>query len=378
MPRKGKRKRIARGIYEDSTGRCGIYRDALGKQREHRVPPHTPISVIRKEVADLRAKQKGSGRVASDRGTLNAAIDRWAGLEQHLASWKERRAELRAWAKLYGHIQLRAIDSDDIRRAISTWSQAGIAPKTIRNRMWTLGHLYRVLHGHDVTTPVDHIEPPAVPRRVINPTTPDTILKVYAKLIEAEANGTLRDMKTRARFMVRAASGRRPCEIMRAQPEDLDLERRIWRVRDAKGGWSEGLYLNDDLLGAWQLFAKADAWGWFHTGSMAKVLRTAGWPSGVRPYNLRHSLGIGLSELGVDFADVAGWLGHTDVRTTRRAYVPVLQSRMERASRAIDGRLGGWAQPVPASVPAGHATEPAKLHNIQDGRKAREKQQKAG
>ena len=40
----------------------------------------------------------GSGRASADRGTLSAAIDRWAGLEQHLASWKERRAELRAWA----------------------------------------------------------------------------------------------------------------------------------------------------------------------------------------------------------------------------------------------------------------------------------------
>ena len=80
---------------------------------------------------------------------------------------------------------------------------------------------------------------------------------------------------------------------------------------------------------------------------MAKVLRTAGWPAGVRPYNLRHSLGIALSESGVDFADVAGVLGHKDVRTTRRSYVPVLNSRMERAAKAIEGRLGGWTPPDP-------------------------------
>lgn len=377
MPRKGRRKRIATGIYEDSSGRCGIYRDAAGKQQEHRVPPRTPVSVIRAEVAKLKAKQKGSGRI-SERGTLAAAIDRWNGLEQHLASWKERRAELRAWAAMFGHVQLRALSPDDVRTAMSRWTQAGIAPKTIRNRLWTLRHLYRVLHGPDAASPCDHVTPPAVPRRIINPTTVETILAVYAKLLEAEANGTLRDAKTRARFMVRAASGRRPCEIMRAQPEDLDIERRIWRVRDAKGGWSEGLYLNDDLLAAWKMFAAADAWGWFHTGSMARVLRTAGWPEGVRPYNLRHSLGIGLSELGVDFADVAGWLGHTDVRTTRRAYVPVLQSRMERASRAIEGRLGGFADPAPATAPAISATATAKVLQIQDSVEPLKTREKAG
>lgn len=124
-------------------------------------------------------------------------------------------------------------------------------------------------------------------------------------------------------------------------------------MRDAKGGWSEGLYLNDDLLTAWTVFIDADAWGYFDTSAHARALHSAGWPQDVRPYNLRHSVGIGLSESGVDLADVAGWLGHTDVRTTRSAYVPILNSRMQRAAEAIDGRLSGWkAPPMLAPVPA--------------------------
>jgi integrase len=130
---------------------------------------------------------------------------------------------------------------------------------------------------------------------------------------------------------------------MRAEPADVDLERRIWRVKDAKGGWSEGLYLNDDLLTAFRVFVDADAWGYYDTSAMARALRTAGWPAGVRPYNMRHSVGIALSESGVDFVDVAGALGHRDLRTTRASYVPILNSRMERAARSIDGRLSGWS-----------------------------------
>jgi integrase len=342
MGRQGKRTRLARGIYEDGSGRAAIYRDAAGRQRELRFPPFTPLKEIRDEVHKKKAPHRGSGRAVTNRGTLDAAIDTWATLEQHLASWKERRAELRAWSKFYGPSRLQSLDANDVRRAMSLWIRSGVAPKTIRNRLWTLKHLYHVLHGPRVETPVDDVEPPQKVRHIINPTPAATILKVYKNLLAAEQNGTLRDAKTRARFMVRAASGRRPVEIMRAKPDDVDLERRIWRVRDAKNGWSEGVYLNDDLLAAWRVFVEANAWGEFNTGSQAKVLRTAGWPKDVRPYNLRHSLGIALSEAGIDFVDVAGHLGHKDVRTTRTSYVPILNSRMERASRAIDGRLSGW------------------------------------
>ena len=50
----------------------------------------------------------------------------------------------------------------------------------------------------------------------------------------------------------------------------------------------------------------------------------------------------GLSEKGVDLSDVGGWLGQTDIRTTRNSYVPILKSRMQRSGEAIDGRLSGW------------------------------------
>ncbi len=362
MPRKGKRKRLARGIYEDGSGRSVVFRN-----KERRFPKHTPISELRDELDALKRKLKGSGRASSHRGTLAAAVDAWESQEQHLASWKERRAELRAWVALYGDLRLTAIKAEHIRRAFGIWTAANIAPKTIRNRRWSLKRLYQITLGPDAETPVDHVDPPARVRTVITTVTPATILSVYAKLQEAEQRGILRDAKTRARFMVRAATGRRPAEIMRAKPEDVDLEQRIWRVRDAKGGWSEGLYLNSDMLAAWSLFATANAWGPFETSSMAKVLHAAGWPAHIRPYNLRHSIGIGLSEQGHDLADVGGWLGHTDVQTTRSAYVPILRGRMQRLSESLEGRLNGWTVPtVPRPVPRSNATQRSKVLQTND------------
>jgi len=355
MSRRGKRKTVAKNIYDDDTGRSIAFR-VNGRKKELRHPPGTSIKTLRRAMETYLRKKRGSGRSDAIRGTLSAAVDAWEPQEQHLVSWKERRAELRAWVDLYGDMQMTRINGEHIRKAIVFWmatphgkAKRIATPKTVRNRLWSLQHLYR-LDDPKAETPVDDITPPAKVRHVINPTPVSTILTVYANLLEWERINRLRDSKTRARFMVRASTGRRPCEIKRAQPEDVDLERRTWRVRDAKGGWSEGLYLNDDMLAAWQLFAECNAWGYFNTASQANVLRAAGWPSErdaqgkfkSRPYNMRHSVGIALGELGHDLSDIGGMLGQTDINTTRSHYVPILNSRMQRMSVTLAGRLGGW------------------------------------
>jgi integrase len=356
VARKGDRIRVQENVYRSETRQHIIYRDHDGKQREIPFALGTPIRTMRAEVTARLALSSASGIPKADKHSLDAAIDRWGPLEQTLSSWKERRAELRAWAravvngKRVGAMKMRAITHEIPRQVIGHWTRAGVAPKTIRNRLWALQHLYRVLYGKHCVTPVDDITPPPKTKTIPIPIEPDLVLRVIGKLLEQEHAGLLRDAKTRARFMVRAATGKRPIEIMRAKPSDVTLERREWRVRDAKGGWGEGLYLNDEMLAAWRLFIEADAWGDFDTGSMARVLRHAGWPAGVDPYQLRHNVGIALSDAGVDLADIAGVLGHTDLRTTRRTYVPIRQARMQRASEALNGRFKGWQ--VPAAVPA--------------------------
>lgn len=351
MPRQGDRRKIARNCFEDQTGRAIIYRDKAGRQREIRFPPQTKVADMRKEAAFRRAQDTASGQVAR-RGTLDAALDEWEPLEQGIASWRERRAELRAWSKAdldgkrLGALPVRSITEAMCRRVMAQWKQAGVAPKTIRHRRWSLQHLYRVLYGKKTITPVDDIPPPPKVKTIPVPIDPMHVLTVIANLIKRERAGLLRDGKTRARFMVRAVTGRRPSEIMRAQPSDVNLTRREWRVRDGKGGWSEGLYLNDEMIAAWKVFIAENAWGPFETSAMAVTLRAAGWAPGgdpsTRPYELRHSVGIALSDAGVDLSDIAPFLGHTDLRTTRQMYVPIREARMQRASETLNGRFKGW------------------------------------
>jgi integrase len=112
-------------------------------------------------------------------------------------------------------------------------------------------------------------------------------------------------------------------------------------VRDGKGGWSPGIYLNDDMLAAWRLFAAANAWGYYNVSSFAVAIRNAGWPAHIRPYQARHTTWITAVERGADMADVQVGAGHKSLATTR-IYTGVRASRMQGLSETLEGRFAGW------------------------------------
>lgn len=345
MPRRGKRVRLANGIYRDKTGIAATVSVGSGpakRQREKRYPAGTALKVIKDWQQDTAAILRADLGVAK-RGTLKADADRYLRLAQYLKNWSGVRSEVRAWTALYGPLHRTQITPAHVLEARVQWLADGYAPKTVNDRVGRLRRLYRTLDATPQRptppTPCDTIDDlPIVLAPSVAPEA-GILITVLRNLEAGERHGTLRDAKTRARFLVLATTGKRPAEVMRAIPEDLSLETRVWRVRNAKGGWGPGIYLNDDMLAAWQLFVEADAWGAFNTGSYARTLRTAGWPAGLRPYNLRHGVGQAMSAAGVDLSDIQAHYGHRQIATTRRHYVPVLDSRLESASRKIDGRL---------------------------------------
>jgi integrase len=340
---RGRRIRVGRGLYQDLYGLASIVHVG-SRQREKRWPPGTPLDVLRAWQTSERAILRSETPPPQPRGTLQADTDRYLHQVRYLTGLDSVRAELRAWTALYGTWGRWRIGPEQVRLAIGRWTEAGTAPKTISNRVNRLARLWRVLDGRRVRTPCDDIDRPRPTKTPITAVPPLTINTVLQTLEARERQGVLRDAKTRGRFMVLASTGRRPSELMRAQPTDVDLERRVWVCRDGKGGWSPGQFLNREMIAAWRVFIEADAWGPYNTGAMARTLRAAGWPAGVKPYSLRHTLGLTLSEAGVDLADIQVVMGHRRIATTRAHYVPVLGSRLEAASRLLEGRFG-WATP---------------------------------
>jgi integrase len=348
MPRKGKRVKVSKGVYRDGSG-FEVRATVGGHTYTARMPPDSTL----KELQSKRAALEHQGHTDTPRtirGTLRADAPRYLALVAHLASHKERRAHLDAWMDRVGDVQRHRITSRDVLEARVAWLQSGKAPKTVNHRVGTLRHLYRTLDGPTAATPCDDVTPLEVPRSPITRISPELILAVDQKLQEMEAKrtGPPWDAKTRARFRVLVSTGKRPVEVMRAQPADVNLDARVWVPRDAKGGYTPGVYLNEDMLEAWRLFIAAEAWGRFSSGNFARTLRSAGWPEKVRPYQARHTMWITASEMGIDLADISIGAGHRDPRMTRKAYVPVLNSRLQQMSERMDGRFGGWGKSVAA------------------------------
>lgn len=310
-----------------------------GFQHERRFARGTPKRVIAawkiRERAILQKRHPQPERQGKS-ATLAADAARYYPLIRHFTDWVTRRSEIRAWLPALGATHRHVIAREDVLRVRGHWLAQHVRPKTINNRVTALRNLYRVLDGDDAPTPCDKLRPLLVSKVPIQIVSPLAINEILLHLS---------DPKDRARLMVLASTGKRPCELMRAAPGDVDLRRRVWIARDAKGGFSPGIFLNDEMVLAWEAFIAADAWGMYSTTHFARRLRVAGWPKTVRPYNLRHATWIEASERGNDLADVQAGAGHKLLSTTRRHYVPVLNSRMQRMSESLEGRFG-WRPPL--------------------------------
>jgi integrase len=331
-----KRTRIGEGIFSHQYGYAVTWMDR-GRQREKHFPRDTPT-------ATLRAYRKRQQKVATealataeDRGSFVRDLVRYLRSRRGRPSYKADRSHLRPWAKVFGRFSRHAITREKIARVLADWGH--LSARELRHRVNVLRQVFHLLDGPGAPTPCDGIPLPTIPKTRPKGV-PDALIEtVGLALAEQERKGRLRDGKTRARFLVLATCGKRPCQVMRARPIDVDLRARLWDVEPAKNSHGGPLYLNDEMLAAWQAFDQANAWGPYDPVSFAKTLRRNGWPAGVRPYRMRHQTLQTMSSKGVDFGAVQQAAGHASPETTRRSYVPHEIAQSKAASAAIEGRF---------------------------------------
>jgi len=343
------RTRVATGIYRDRYGLAATVKVG-GIQREHRFAPDEPLDTIkawqartRADLTDDREETRTIDEPIPARGTFASDLPRYLKKIESRASYKSDRSHLSAWLPLVGPLRRTAIRPSHVRAAFSAWATAGKSPRTIRHRRRVLRELYQALDGAHARPPLKGVKVPKPEDPHPTPVPLATIQRVAASLKKGKAGkqrcGPTRKLvrvqyaepaKARARFLVRATTGQRPSQIMRAKPADVDLVRRIWFVRAGKGGQPIPLPLTRDMVRAWKAFAAADAWGTFDSRSFSKTLRRHGWPKGVRPYNLRHTFAIDHLLAGTPIGDLQGLLGHRQIETTRKFYGPVLLARLRK------------------------------------------------
>lgn len=336
------------GIYKSGKAYRAIVAIAAGRKEKH-FPLSTPLREITRWRNQMKVKlealhpQKRAGAIG--KGTFAADVQRYL-KTLAIASWASRRSELRAWCARVGKLRRARVSQDHIRQAIKAWMDAGVPPKTIVNRCRALSAFYKALDGPEAWTPLIGVQRPPVRKR--------KPLRVPLETLRAvEQNLRTGDPKTHARYMVLTATGARPVHLKRAEPEDVDLERRIWNVPSAKDGEPLELWLNADMIAAFRVFVAADAWGDFKSEEYAKQLRAAGWPEHIRPYNVKHTFGQELAERGFSREDIADWYGHTNPETTK---IYSGSANLRRLSEAIDGRLGWGPRPENLAVDLGGFT----------------------
>jgi len=346
---RGTRTRIATGVYRDRYGVAATVKVG-GVQREQRFPADERLDTIKawqvRTRADLTEDREDTRSIddpVPERGTFASDLPRRLKQIEGRASYKSDRSHLQAWLPFIGKFPRTAIRPSHVRAAFSAWLTAGRKPRTIRHRRRVLRELYQALDGAHARPPLKGVKVPTPADPHPTPVPLATIRHVAASLKKGKTgtkrHGPKRTLavvqhaqpeKARARFLVRATTGQRPSQIMRAKPADLDLKRRIWFVRAGKGGHAIPLPLTPDMVRAWKMFAAADAWGFFDSRSFSKTLRRHGWPTGVRPYSLRHTFAIDHLLAGTSLGDLQGLLGHAQIETTRKHYAPVLLALLRK------------------------------------------------
>ncbi len=166
MPRKGKRVRISRGIYKDSSGyECRVV--VGGHTYSQRMPKDSTLDELKATRADLES----TGREQSPRATkdtLRADMPRYLRQIAHLATVDDREDHLIAWCELYGEVYRHRITAKDVLTARVRWLSKGrpdgvrrsrkrhtgpLSAKTINHYCDTLRNLYHVLDGRKAKTP---------------------------------------------------------------------------------------------------------------------------------------------------------------------------------------------------------------------------------
>jgi integrase len=386
---KQKRTRIAPNIYRYSDGRYEVLVMAAGRVAPPtRFPADTPLKQIRqwvdaarqrltREARDLHRADFDRDQAPTRTGTLRTTAPDYfaqiAGRPSTAADTSHMRAwfEVRVDGVLLGDLPLAAWTTGHVNKAIGQWQTAPsphairrvritryarkgqaiehherrapatsgriVSALTIRHRCRVLQDFFRTTDRKNAATPVDDAK---VPARHQNP--PPTVPVELVRDVLERLNTI--DPQTFARFYVAATTGQRPVQVGRAQPDDLrfDGRRGVWLVRNAKGEPAHSIVLNPSQLAAWEAFIAADAWGVFDTTHYGNVIHRAGWPHGIRPYAVRHSIARAALQRGAGLGDVQALLGHRDPNTTRATYAPFQVEEQQ----SISDRLGSYLADV--------------------------------
>ena len=174
--------------------------------------------------------------------------------------------------------------------------------------------------------------------------------EVYSRAQVKRLLQTPDNLKHRAVLMTAYGTGMRVGELTRIQPEDIQSERQLIRVRQGKGKKDRyslaSASLIEELRAYWRayrpqrwLFENRTGTGPLPTGTAQRIFYRAKRKSGITTgrgiHTLRHCFATHLLEAGVDLPTIQRLLGHATLSTTTM-YLHVSPARLGEIQNPLD------------------------------------------
>ncbi|MCZ4368781.1 site-specific integrase [Sulfitobacter dubius] len=265
-------------------------------------------------------------------------------VKTYKASWKTDETLLRVHLiPAFGSKHLDEITKDDVIKFRQAALRTDAKPGSINRRLILLRYIFNLA--------VRDWEVPGVPS---NPTNGVALLPENNKkeryITEDELKRLYDAVKRSKNVMLRyilpllVVTGARRGEVLNAKWEDIDLDRRMWRIPKAKSGQARYIPLGENalrVLDTVQGISRSDyPFGNPKTGKPYRHLYSAwhvareraGLPE-VRMHDLRHSFASFLINEGRGIYEVQKLLGHTQIKTTQR-YAHLTQKTLLEAADA--------------------------------------------
>ena len=190
------------------------------------------------------------------------------------------------------------------------------------------------------------------PREIFDIQRPKKPVKNVTVFSENEVTriiNVITNIKHRAMLMIGYAAGLRISEIIALKIGDIDSERMMLHIRNAKGKKDRDVILSETLLAVLRDYYKkykpkeylfeGQAGGAYTSRSLNRIMQEAKEKAGVKKagsiHAFRHSFATHLLEGGTDISIIQKLLGHNDIKTTLR-YTHVSKLTLEKIVSPLD------------------------------------------
>lgn len=236
-------------------------------------------------------------------------------------------------------------EREDLRRHLVALLDRSLSRSYVNQRVSAVKFLYTRVLGR--SGPVAALPRPRQGKRL-----PKVLSRrEVAKLLRAVENP-----KHRALLMLTYSAGLRVGEVVRLRPGDVDSDRRMLHVRQAKGGKDRYVMLSRVALEALEayrsglssrtrwLFPGGRPGRHLHERSVQRVVKRARLKAGIEkpvtPHTLRHSFATHLLEAGTDLRYIQELLGHASTKTTE-LYTHVTKRNLAAIRSPLDEIMDG-------------------------------------